>query len=242
MRRLGSCKDRQTLSPVLAASDLGDRGSSSHWGPSSQCWNTRLAPGAPLHQQSNSADQRQCPCASKWLLPPCQPLEAPILPRHSQEWEFCGGSLHLGRSAPWKGATLVKSVMAEAVRVTLTVAVLCSVAQSCPTLCDPMDGNLPGFSVHGVLQARVLEWVAMPASGGSNPGLLHCRWILYRLSHQGGPDSGWCIFSGWFPLIRRWALPFLGLFHQIITTILWSRFYYLLPRWRTWSTEMPSLQ
>ena len=35
------------------------------------------------------------------------------------------------------------------------------VAQSCPTLCDPMDCSLPGSSVHGVLQARVLEWVAI---------------------------------------------------------------------------------
>ena len=35
------------------------------------------------------------------------------------------------------------------------------VAQSCPTLCDPMDCSLPGSSVHGVLQARILEWVAI---------------------------------------------------------------------------------
>ena len=36
------------------------------------------------------------------------------------------------------------------------------VTQSCPTLSDPMDCNLPGSSVHGIFQARVLEWVAMP--------------------------------------------------------------------------------
>ena len=35
------------------------------------------------------------------------------------------------------------------------------VAQSCPTLCDPMDCSLAGFSVHGIFQARVLEWVAI---------------------------------------------------------------------------------
>ena len=35
--------------------------------------------------------------------------------------------------------------------------------QSCPTLCDPMDCGLPGSSVHGVLQAKILEWVAMPS-------------------------------------------------------------------------------
>ena len=37
--------------------------------------------------------------------------------------------------------------------------------QSCPTLCDPMDYGPPGFSVHRILQIRVLEWVAMPSPG-----------------------------------------------------------------------------
>ena len=47
-------------------------------------------------------------------------------------------------------------------------AVLCLVARSCPTLCDPMDCSLPGSSVHGILQARMLEWVAMPSSRESS--------------------------------------------------------------------------
>ena len=38
------------------------------------------------------------------------------------------------------------------------------VAQSCPTLCDPMDCNLPGSSIHGIFQARVLEWGAIAFS------------------------------------------------------------------------------
>ena len=58
---------------------------------------------------------------------------------------------------------------------------------------DPMDCTPPGSSVPAPLvpQARILEWVAMPSSRGifptqgSNPGLLHCRWILYQLSHKG---------------------------------------------------------
>ena len=37
--------------------------------------------------------------------------------------------------------------------------------QSCPTLCYPVDSNLPDLSVHGILQARILEWVACPPSG-----------------------------------------------------------------------------
>ena len=39
------------------------------------------------------------------------------------------------------------------------------VAQSCPTLCDPMDCSLSGSSVHGIFQARVLEWIAICFSG-----------------------------------------------------------------------------
>src|SRR5574340_309044 len=41
------------------------------------------------------------------------------------------------------------------------------VVQSCPTLWDPMDCSLPGSSVHGIFQARVLEWVAISFSRGS---------------------------------------------------------------------------
>ena len=40
--------------------------------------------------------------------------------------------------------------------------------QSCPTLCNPMDDSPPGSSVHGILQARILEWVAVPFSRGSS--------------------------------------------------------------------------
>ena len=42
------------------------------------------------------------------------------------------------------------------------------VAQSCPTLCNPMDCSLLGSSVHGIFQARVLEWVAISFSRGSS--------------------------------------------------------------------------
>ena len=41
---------------------------------------------------------------------------------------------------------------------------MCSVAYSYLTLCDPMDCGVPGFSVHGIIQATILEWVAMPSS------------------------------------------------------------------------------
>ena len=72
------------------------------------------------------------------------------------------------------------------------IYVICSVcvcAQSCPTLCDPMDSNLPGSSVHGIFQARMLEWVAISCSRGSSwPRDWNCvflclridKWILYN--------------------------------------------------------------
>ena len=53
------------------------------------------------------------------------------------------------------------------------------VAQSCSTLCDPMD-----YTVHGILQARILEWVVFP-SPGDLPNLgIEPRQSLYQLSHR----------------------------------------------------------
>ena len=48
------------------------------------------------------------------------------------------------------------------------------VAQLCPTPSDLMDCSLPGFSVHGILQARMLEWVAISFSTGVEPTNLMC--------------------------------------------------------------------
>ena len=48
------------------------------------------------------------------------------------------------------------------------VIVVVLVTQSCPTLCDPTDCSPPGSSVHGILQARVLEWIAVPFFRGSS--------------------------------------------------------------------------
>ena len=68
-------------------------------------------------------------------------------------------------------------------------AVLCLVTQWCPTLCDPIDCSLPSSSIHGIFQARILEWVSISFFRGSSQlrgrthillHLLHCRWILYH--------------------------------------------------------------
>ena len=48
-------------------------------------------------------------------------------------------------------------------------SVLFLAVESCVALCDPTDCGPPGSSVHGILQARILEWVTMPSSKGSSP-------------------------------------------------------------------------
>ena len=45
---------------------------------------------------------------------------------------------------------------------------MCSVAQSCPTLCDPVDCSPPGSPVHGIVHARILEWIAISYFRGSS--------------------------------------------------------------------------
>ena len=78
-------------------------------------------------------------------------------------------------------------------------------AQSCLTLCDPMDYSPPGSSVHGILQARILEWVAIPFSRGSSPPR-DWTWVSYT---AGRSLTIWA--TKWSPRILEWvAIPFLG--------------------------------
>ena len=81
-----------------------------------------------------------------------------------------------------------------------TFLVGCLVAQLCLTLCNPMDCSPPGSSVHGILQARILEWVAMPFSRGSSwPGDRTC---VSRSSCSAGR------FFSTEPLGKLWEAPF----------------------------------
>ena len=73
---------------------------------------------------------------------------------------------------------------------------VCVCTQSCPTLCNPMDYSPPGPSVHWILQAGILEQVAISfsreCSWVRNQICISCisctgRWVLYQLSHQGSP-------------------------------------------------------
>ena len=62
----------------------------------------------------------------------------------------------------------------------------CSVTQSCPTLCDPMDCSPPSSFVH---RDSLHKSIGIFTTQGLNPGLPHHRRILYHLSHQGSPYS-----------------------------------------------------
>ena len=84
------------------------------------------------------------------------------------------------------------------------------IAQSYLNLCDPMGCNPPGSSVHGILQARILEWVAMPFTRRSSLiresklGLLHCRQILYLLSHRNWVTK--IMQMAWFYKPNQWQI------------------------------------
>ena len=58
-------------------------------------------------------------------------------------------------------------------------ACVCSVAQSYPTLCDLLDCSPPGSSVHGVLQAKILEWVPYPTLGDPKPRWFCCCFFFF---------------------------------------------------------------
>ena len=87
----------------------------------------------------------------------------------------------------------------------LSVVVHAESLQSCPTLYDPMDCSLPGTSVHGILQTRILEWVAMPSSRASyRPRDWACvsyifcigRRVLYHWCLLGSPACYICYQAG----------------------------------------------
>ena len=106
------------------------------------------------------------------------------------------------------------------------VAALCLAHQACLTLCDPVDCSPPGSSVHGILQARILEWVAMPSSGRSS---WPSNWTMVSFI-AGGFFTSWATreahFSGYWNKIgmdivsRRSNL---GSLTYSVRTIEWER-------------------
>ena len=104
-----------------------------------------------------------------------------------------------GHCTIWNGLvqSIFKMILWSKANLVSILCVCVLVAQLCLTLCDPVDcgspGDPPGSSAHGILQERILEWVAISFSRGSSldqglsPGLPHCRQILYWPNHQRNP-------------------------------------------------------
>ena len=74
------------------------------------------------------------------------------------------GSVHTGVEIPFLGV-FGKKITYRHIYLSICC---CLVSQSCPILCHPMDCSLPGSSIHGISQARTLEWVAISFSRGSS--------------------------------------------------------------------------
>ena len=86
-----------------------------------------------------------------------------------------------------------------------------SVAQSCPTLCDPVDCSRPGSSVHGILQARILKWVAISFSRGSSRPRgwtrVSCtagRFFTYWATREAQTSPKFSLNSSYYPSKNSW--------------------------------------
>ena len=107
---------------------------------------------------SNSLQPHGCSCQA--------PLSMTIFQARILKWVAMPSSR--GSSQPRDGIQ-VDSLPSEPLgKPQLCYVKESEVAQSCPILCDPMDCSLSGSSVHGIFQARVLEWIAVSFSGGSS--------------------------------------------------------------------------
>ena len=78
----------------------------------------------------------------------------------------------------------------------LTAIQIC--AQFCPTLCDPMECSLPNSSVHGILQTRIVEWVAISVSRGSSRLALAGGFFTAAPPRTGYNNQCFNLFSWWF--------------------------------------------
>ena len=100
----------------------------------------------------------------------------------------------------------------------LLIAAAAASLQSCPTLCDPIDGSLPGSSVPGILQARIQEWVATSISNAWKWKVkvksLSCVWPLatpWTVAYQGSPSMGFSRQEYWSGV--PWPSPFFLFFY-----------------------------
>ena len=103
--------------------------------------------------------------------------------------------------------------------------IVCLIVQWCLTLCDPMDCSPPGSSVHANSpgeHTRVGCYTLLQGifpTQGWKPGLLHCRWILHHLSHQGSQDMTRMLnLTLWSPKwsMIPWYIRWSGMWNKIL--------------------------
>ena len=136
--------------------------------------------------------------------------QAPLPMEFSKQECWSGGPFPTTGDLPHPGIK-TKSLVPPALAVRFFTTVCMLIAQSYPTLCDPMDCSLLGSSVHGILQARILEWVGIPFSWGSSQprdwnqvscieGRFFTVWATWETQHfwqllwvfNRGENPGWC--------------------------------------------------
>ena len=128
------------------------------------------------------------PCSLRLMIPKGKRGEVDVLsatsgnrsrafaeyPTQGQDDEFCAGVSSLAWETCSSASSLLWHLYHVSLPTPLYVTVIMNMCcakllQSCPTLCSPMDYSPPkGSSIHGILQARRLEWVAIPFSRGSS--------------------------------------------------------------------------
>ena len=153
----------------------------------------------------------------------CKPHKCPILISHFfsstlllAEFFLCWDMKHQSSEAPETPSSRLTSEGQLLLKVS-------EFAQSCPTLCDPVDCSPPGSSIHGIIQARILEWVAIFFSRGFSwprdrtkvsciTGRCFNLWATYKFSTfviniWGSPPKKTLIWSFSWPLIHMsWGL------------------------------------
>ena len=134
--------------------------------------------------------------ATPWTVACQSPLSIGILRARTPEWAAMPSSRGSSqpRIKPRSSTLQADSLLSEPPGKPMCICESQSeVAQSCLTLCDLMDCSLPGSSVHGIFQARIVgchfPLLGIFPTQGLNPSLPHRRQTLYRLSHQGSLNT-----------------------------------------------------
>ena len=146
-----------------------------HYGTGRPCCPV-LCMKSPLHLYLNAAASLLCVCVvlfhvvSVWLFKVCQRQLGHSLPLFKCLREPSQRLIkyQMLLKVSWWDSTSYAERTDVGVMVHFTLKSESEVAQSCPTLCDPIDCSLPGSSVHGIFQAVVLEWIAISFSRGSS--------------------------------------------------------------------------